>query len=246
MSEESRMWMEIVFNIGYLVAIWALVALMTVQRKRVAPENRRVARLGRWMFFLLALGDTGHVGFRVWAYASGDLETTITLLGRPIGLVGLGALATAVTVTIFYVLVLVMWHERFRKPYGWFGYLLFAAAAVRLVVMIPAWNQWNNVVPPQPWSTVRNLPLMLMGLGVAYLILRDARAAHDHTFIWVGGFIVASYLFYMPVIFFVQQVPTVGMLMIPKTLAYVGIAVVLYRDLYFREGAQPAAGLQPR
>ncbi|MCB0250969.1 MAG: hypothetical protein KDI07_20505, partial [Anaerolineae bacterium] len=137
MSEESRMWMEIVFNIGYLVAIWALVALMMVQRDRVAPANRNVARLGRWMFFLLALGDTGHVGFRVWAYASGDLETTIPLLGRPIGLVGLGALATAFTVTIFYGLVLVMWHERFRKPYGWFGYLLFAAAAVRLLVMIP-------------------------------------------------------------------------------------------------------------
>ena len=101
-------------------------------------------------------------------------------------------------------------------------------------------------MPPQPWSTVRNLPLMLMGLGVAYLILRDARAAHDHTFTWVGGFIVASYLFYMPVIFFVQQLPTVGMLMIPKTLAYVGIAVILYRDLYFGEGAQPAARLQPR
>ena len=186
MSEESRMWMEIVFNIGYLVAIWTLVALMTVQRDRVAPENRRVARLGRWMFFLLALGDTGHVGFRVWAYASGSLETTITLLGRPIGLVGLGALATAFTVTIFYVLVLVMWHERFGKPYGWFGYLLFAAAAVRLLVMLPGWNQWNNVVPPQPWSTVRNLPLMLMGLGVAYLILRDAsRNSRPH--VHLGG-----------------------------------------------------------
>jgi len=196
------------------------------------------------MFFLLALGDTGHVGFRVWAYASSSLEATVTVLGREVGLVGLGALATAFTVTIFYALVLVMWHERFRKPYGWFGALLFAAAAVRLLVMLPGWNQWNSVVPPQPWSTVRNLPLMLMGLGVAYLILRDARTTHDRTFTWVGGFIVASYLFYMPVIFFVQQAPLVGMLMIPKTLAYVGIAVVLYRDLYVVE--QPAAaGLQP-
>ena len=246
MSEDARMWMEIVFNLAYLVAIWALVAAMTVQRDRVASENRRVARIGRWMFFLLALGDTGHVGFRVWAYASGSLETVVTVLGREVGLVGLGALATAFTVTIFYMLVLVMWHERFHKPYGWFGALLFAAAVVRLLVMVPAWNQWNNVVPPQPWSTLRNLPLMLMGLGVAYLILRDARATHDPTFTWVGGFIVLSYLFYMPVIFFVQQVPTVGMLMIPKTLAYVGIAIVLYRDLYFAGTPQSTAGLQPR
>ncbi|MEZ4767126.1 MAG: hypothetical protein R2844_01705 [Caldilineales bacterium] len=246
MSEEARMWMEIVFNLAYLVAIWALVILMTVQRERVAPENRRVAQLGRWMFFLLALGDTGHVGFRVWAYASGSLQSTVSIFGEQFGLVGAGALATAFTVTIFYVLVLVMWHERFGKPYGWFGGLLFAAAAVRMVVMLPGWNQWNNVVPPQPWSTLRNLPLMLMGLGVAWLILRDARATHDRTFAWVGGFIVASYLFYMPVIFFVQQAPMVGMLMIPKTLAYVGIAVVLYRDLYLVEGTPSGASLQPR
>jgi hypothetical protein len=46
---------------------------------------------------------------------------------------------------------------------------------------------------------------------------------------------------YIPVILFVQQAPMVGMLMIPKTLAYVGIAVVLYRSLYVRQPTVAAA-----
>ncbi len=229
------MWVEVIFNVGYLIAIWGIVIAMTLHRERVAPQDRRVAELGRWAFFLLALGDTGHVGLRVWAYAAGGLESAVTVLGREVGLVGLGALATAITVTFFYVLMLMMWQARFEKPYGWFGALLFVMAGLRLLLMIPAGNQWNSVTPPQPWSIIRNLPLMVLGLGVAYLFLRDALRTHDRPFVWVGGLIVLSYAMYTPVILFVQQAPMVGMLMIPKTLAYVGVAVVLWRSLYGRE-----------
>ena len=237
MSESARMLVEISFNVIYLLVIWGLVIAMTVNRDRVAPENRRVAILACWAFFLLALGDTGHVGFRVWAYAQGSLETTISLLDREVGLVGLGALATAITVTGFYVLVLEMWRARFEKPYSWFGTLLLLAALVRLLLMVPAANQWSNVVPPQPWSTIRNFPLMLLGLGAAYLILRDARAAGDRIFTWIGWSIVVSYAMYIPVILFVQQAPMIGMLMIPKTVAYVAIALIVYQGFYSARAA---------
>lgn len=235
MSESTLIWFEVIFNVGYLIAIWGIVVAMALHRDRVAPQSRRLAALARWAFALLALGDTAHVGLRVWAYAAGELESTVAILGREIGLVGLGALATSVTVTLFYVLMLMLWQARFGKPYGWFGAMLFAMAGLRLLLMIPAVNQWNSVTPPQPWSIVRNLPLVVAGLGVAYLILRDALAAHDRPFVWVGALILLSYAMYIPVILFVQQAPMVGMLMIPKTLAYVGIAVVLWRSLYGRE-----------
>jgi hypothetical protein len=232
------MWVEISFNLAYLIAIWGLVIAMKRNQSRVAAEDRSVADLFLWAFTLLAAGDTGHVGFRVLAYALGGLETEIFILGLQLGLVGLGALATAVTVTFFYVLMLEIWRARFHRPYGWFGYLLLGAAAVRLLLMLPTANQWNSVVPPQPWSIVRNLPLMLQGLGVAYLILRDARATQDRTFSWIGMMILVSFACYMPVILFVQQAPIIGMLMIPKTLAYVAIAVLAYQDLY---GTRPAS-----
>ena len=69
MSETMRMWTEASFNVAYLIVVWGLVAVMIGQRSSVAPGDRRVARLVRWAFALLALGDTGHVGFRVLAYA---------------------------------------------------------------------------------------------------------------------------------------------------------------------------------
>ena len=63
MSEQMRVMMEIIFNLGYLITIWTIVILMAVRRKRVSPENRAVATRFLWAFALLALGDTGHVGF---------------------------------------------------------------------------------------------------------------------------------------------------------------------------------------
>ena len=232
MSEAITMWMEVSFNVAYLIVIWGLVITMKRREWAVAPEDLRVARLVRWAFTLLALGDTGHVGFRVLAYAQGDLNAKITLFGQDMGLVGLGALSTAITVTFFYVLMLEVWRTRFGRRYGWFETLLLAAAAIRLVLMIPAANEWNSTVPPQPWSLYRNLPLMALGLGVAYLILRDALRAKDRAFAWIGGMILVSYAMYTPVILFVQQVPLIGMLMIPKTMAYVAIGFIAYFSLY--------------
>jgi hypothetical protein len=169
------------------------------------------------------------------------METTFGFFGQEFGLVGLGALSTAVTVTFFYVLVLEVWRMRFSKQYGWFEYLLLAAAGVRLLLMIPAANQWNSTVPPQPWSLYRNVPLTLLGLGAAYLILRDAHQAGDRAFTWIGISILISYAMYLPVILFVQQVPTIGMLMIPKTMAYVAIGFIAYGALY----RQPVGKPQP-
>ena len=231
------MWMEITFNIAYLIVVWGLVIAMIHRQPDVPEADKAVTRLFIWAFALLALGDTGHVGFRVLAYAGGNLESTITIGGREIGLVGLGALATAVTVTIFYVLMLVIWQRRYDKAYGWFGGLLFAAAAVRLLIMLFPANEWNSTVPPQPWSLYRNVPLMIQGLGVAYLILRDSRQVGDRPFTWIGIMILLSYAFYIPVILFVQQAPMVGMLMIPKTMAYLGIALIAYYSL-FRQTAE--------
>ena len=105
MSETLRMWIEVLFNVSYLVVVWGLVIAMSGRQPAVEPVNRPVAARVLWAFALLALGDTGHVGFRVLAYALGGLEAQPTL-------VGVGALATAITVTFFYALMLDVWRLR--------------------------------------------------------------------------------------------------------------------------------------
>ncbi len=76
---------------------------------------------------------------------------------------------------------------------------------------------------------------MIQGLGVAYLILRDAIKEKDKAFTQIGCMILVSYTFFIPVILFVQKMPLIGMLMIPKTLAYVAIAVIAYKNLFKME-----------
>ena len=128
--------------------------------------------------------------------------------------------------------MVVIWHERYKKPYGWLGYILFAAAIIRLLIMVLPDNMWNNAVPPQPMSLYRNFFLTFLGLGAAYLILRDSIAVKDRAFTWIGAMIVVSYALYIPVILLVQLYPLVGMLMIPKTLAYVAVGFIAYFNLF--------------
>lgn len=232
MDETARMWVEILFNLAYLVAIYWLVVIMFRQRPRLNASQQHMITPIIWAFFLLALGDTGHVGFRVLAYALGGLEQQVNLFGQEIGLVGAGALSTATTVTFFYMLMLVAWSRRFKKSLGWFGVLLILAGVARLVYMTLPVNQWNSIVPPQPYSLYRNIFLTVQGLGVAYLILRDSIKERDKPFTWIGICILISYAFYIPVILFVQQVPVIGMLMIPKTLAYVAIAIIANKSFF--------------
>lgn len=225
MSESLRATVEIGFNILYLIVVWTMVSLMTKRLPDIPSKNYPIANRFRWAFLMLALGDTGHVGFRVVAYALGGLEA------NPLW-VGMGALATAITVTFFYVLMLDIWRVRFDRNYGWFEYLLIASVPARFIVMALPGNQWGSTVPPEFWGSFRNLFLIILGVGVLFLILRDSIRTNDRLFRWIAYCIFFSYLFYAPVILWVREVPTLGMLMIPKTVMYLAIAFLAYYGLF--------------
>ncbi|WP_371802703.1 hypothetical protein [Candidatus Lokiarchaeum ossiferum] len=216
---------EITFNIIYLTFIWMFVVKMFLKRKNVQKEDWKIASLMMLGFFLLAFGDTGHVGFRVVAYALGGLENNATL-------VGLGALSTAITVGILYMIILEVWRIQFNKPRDILYYILMGVGVVRLILFVFPQNEWGNVVPPLEFGLARNIPLMIQGLGVAILILRDARAEGNTTFTNLAYCIFVSYLFYTPVILFVRSVPALGMLMIPKTMAYMAMAWIVYKAYF--------------
>jgi len=221
MSEQFLMWVEIIFDVLYLATIWVLVVLMRSKRSNLLPENRRTGRLFIWAFFLLALGDTGHVGFRVIAYLSGGLEANAALTG-------IGSFATAVTVTFFYMLVTEIWRVRFDKKRGFIWWSLMVVGIARLIIMLPAGNQWGGSETPLGWSLARNIPLMIQGLAVAVLILVDGIKRKDRFATKVSIFIFISYACYIPVILFARYIPALGMLMMPKTLAYLAVAFLAF------------------
>jgi hypothetical protein len=225
MPESLRQGIEIWFDIGYLLTVWVLVVLMFLRRSRVAGRNQAVAKRVLWAFFLLGLGDAGHVGFRVFAYLNGGLEQHVTLVGS-------GTLATAVTVTFFYMVMLDAWRVRYKRTFGWFEWSLVVVGIVRLALMVPSSNQWASLVSPMPWSIIRNIPLVIQGLGLAYLLFLDSGRAVDHPFRAIAWMILVSYACYTPVILFAARVPLLGMLMIPKTCAYLAVAFIAYWALF--------------
>ena len=221
MSDSVILTMEIVFDLLYLGTIWTLVILMFLKKKNLTEENRSIGLLFLSAFFLLALGDTGHVGFRVIAYATGGLQSNPFL-------VGVGALATAVTITFFYMIVVEIWRIRIGRQRNILWWFLMFTGIIRLIIMIPAQNQWGQVVPPSTWSLYRNIPLMIQGLGIGLIMHLEGIKSNDRLLKNISYMIFLSYLFYTPVILYVQKLPMLGMLMIPKTLAYVALAFMTY------------------
>jgi len=51
--------------------------------------------------------------------------------------------------------------------------------------------------------------------------------------------ILVSYACYLAVVLFVQQVPLIGMLMIPKTMAYVAACLLAYNELFRAHAVRP-------
>lgn len=237
MSETMLMWVEIIFDIGYLITIWWMVVIMGRRRGSVSGDRLREADLFRWGFILLALGDTGHVGFRVMAYALGGLDTTFTLFGLRCSPVGLGSLATAVTVTLLYVAMAEAWRVRTRTIRRTVPLIAVALTVIRFVIMAPAANGWGDPVTPYGWSLARNAPLVLLGLLLMFVCFKSGHGQKGDTFLRnLAIWMTISYLCYAPVILLYHRFPLLGMLMMPKTLAYLAMAVLVLREYYPRRG----------
>ncbi len=225
METDIQTIMEISFNLVYLAFIWIIVLLMTIKMEKIAPENKSIPERFRLALFLLALGDTGHVGFRVVAYLNGGLEMNSTL-------VGLGALSTSLTITFFYLIFLDIWRIQFSKEKDFLYYLVIGVGIIRLFLMVFPQNEWGNVVAPYDWAIIRNIPLIIIGIVVAYLVLRGGFKNQDTRYKYLGYCIVISFAFYIPVILLVQNIPMIGMLMIPKTMAYMVMAYLAFKYYY--------------
>ena len=222
---------ELGFDAAYLLSLWALVFCLQRRLVPLQGAQRHCARPYVVAFTLLAAGDSAHVGLRLLGLARGGLRE---------GWVGYGALATAFTVTLFDLL-LVQGHQRQlkrregrqpigRERWGLLPRLLLALALVRLMLLALPQNQWAAVLPPQPWSLVRNLPLLAltMGTGALYLGSQGKQQLWQR---WIGGLLLVSAVCHLPVALWIQEQPLLGLLMIPKSLCYLAMGLIAYRRL---------------
>ncbi len=152
------------------------------------------------MAVVLGAGDSFHLIPRALALCTTGLENFTVPLG-------LGKWITSVTMTVFYVLLYYVWRERYRvKGSNGLTAAVYGLAAVRVILCMMPQNQWLSDGSPLSWGIYRNIPFALMGLLT----------------------IVLSFGFYIPVVLWANAIPMIGMLMIPKTCAYVWTVLIGY------------------
>ena len=145
---------------------------------------------------------------------------------------GLGKWITSVTMTVFYVLLYYVWRRRYQIA-GKRGLTaaVYVLAAARIVLCMMPQNRWLTGGAPLAWGIYRNIPFALIGLLVLVLFFRSAKARDDRAFRWMWLTIVLSFGFYIPVVLWADVVPMIGMLMIPKTCAYVWTVLIGYKAM---------------
>ncbi len=81
------------------------------------------------------------------------------------------------------------------------------------------------------WGQASGSPLALMGLIIIVLFYKSAKENNDRAFRWMWLTIVLSFAFYIPVVLWADVIPMIGMLMIPKTCAYVWTVLIGYKAM---------------
>lgn len=212
--------METGFDVVYLVTVITIGIIMIRKSK-----NNKQYQLFGIMAVTLGAGDAFHLVPRAIALCTTGLENYTVALG-------IGKLVTSITMTIFYILLYYVWRMRYqvigKKQLTTLVYLL---AAVRVILCLFPQNEWTKQNASLTWGIYRNIPFALLGLLIIILFFQSARKQQDKTFRWMWLTIVLSFGFYIPVVLWADAIPLIGMLMIPKTCAYVWTIVIGYQDM---------------
>lgn len=211
---------ETAFDIIYLVSVITL-GIIIVKGSR---GNRQFSLFGI-MAIVLGAGDAFHLVPRAVALCTTGLESYIAALG-------FGKLVTSITMTVFYVILYHIWLLRYGKKERLLTASVYAIAAIRIILCLMPQNDWLSAAPPLSWGIYRNIPFIILGIMMIVLFYREAKVNSDRSFRWMWLAITLSFACYIPVVLFSDAVPVTGMLMIPKTCAYVWAVVIGYKAMW--------------
>ena len=191
---------ETLFDAVYLISVITIGVLIICGSKGNAQF-----KLFGLMAVVLGAGDSFHLVPRALALCTTGLENYTVPLG-------LGKWITSVTMTVFYVLLYYVWRQRYQiKDKTELTAAVYGLAAARIILCMMPQNQWMSAASPLSWG-----------------IYRSTKEHNDSSFRWMWLTIVLSFGFYIPVVLWADTFPMIGMLMIPKTCAYVWTVLIGY------------------
>ena len=206
---------ESTFDILYL--IFAILSGIVILIKH---RNKNDVLMGT-AALVLGLGDSFHLVPRVLNYFI-DKDFTWYL--------GFGKLVTSITMTIFYILVFLLYKSVYNKDdksTKTVGITIYILAALRIVLCLAPGNNWFTGEGSMLWGTLRNLPFIVIGGIVVYLYFKVRKEDKYLGRLWL--YTTLSFLFYIPVAIFAPLLPMLGMLMLPKTVCYIFMLISFIR-----------------
>ncbi len=211
---------ETLFDIVYLVTVITLGILMIRSSK-----GKKQYFLFGVMAVTLGCGDAFHLVPRAIALCTTGLENYTAALG-------IGKLITSVTMTLFYVLLYYVWRFRYQVD-GKKNVTaaVWVLAVCRIVLCFMPQNAWTGSNPPLSWGIYRNIPFTILGVLIVVLFYKSSKDTQDQPFCFLWLAVVISFACYIPVVLFADTIPPVGMLMIPKTCAYVWVVLIGYNAM---------------
>ncbi len=212
-------YIEVVFDLLYLFTVFYL-GVKLIQKREV----KRLYLVFGLMALTLGFGDMFHLIPRVIAHLTTGLEDYTFYLG-------LGKAITSFTMVIFYLLVLLAYEIRFNDKNMYTGIIVTVLLLAKIVLSLLPQNEWLTNTATLEFQIIRNIPFVLMGIYLVTIFIIKAQKEKDIPFIKIAIGIALSFLFYIPVVLFASTFPPVGALMMPKTLAYVYVIYVAYKEI---------------
>ena len=216
--------MEPIFDILYLITVSTIGIYMIVKGK----SNKQYLLFGI-MAVVLGFGDAFHLIPRVMALTT---ENGFEVYAAALGI---GKFITSITMTGFYVILYFIWRIRYKvegKHYITAIYM-FAGAFRIVCCLFMEQNDWihNCAGCNMTWTLLRNIPFIIVGVMIITLFAVSAFKHKDKNYYCMFITIILSFGFYIPVLFWADKYPMIGLLMIPKTCAYVWTVVIGLVDM---------------
>lgn len=179
------------------------------------------------MAALLGAGDAFHLLPRSYALFTTGLEANAVALG-------IGKFVTSITMTIFYLILYAVWRDYFKiEGRSYLTVILYVLAAFRIGFCLLPQNEWLTYRQPLANGILRNVPFAVMGMIIIVIFALETKKTGLLAFRFMPLAVTLSFGFYLPVVLLSGVLPIIGMLMIPKTLAYVWMiwmGVQIYRQ----------------
>lgn len=211
---------EPIFHVFYLGTVFYMSLKMIS-----AGKNNKLIKLFGVMGVTLGAGDSFHLIPRIYALLTTGLEANAAALG-------VGKLVTSITMTLFYAILIRIWEIRFDiKENKGIRVLAGILVVSRIILSLMPQNKWTLYDAPVSWAIYRNIPFTILGILIVYLILKESAKYKDEVFKKIGIGIIISFACYLPVVLFTNTYRLVGILMIPKTLAYLWVVYVGYKEM---------------